>query len=59
MTLDDLLGIIPFILLDMNVFELMPKVSLLLNTSFFLGLSHNFIFAGHEKEKCADLNFKL
>ena len=51
MTLDDLWGIIPFILPGMNVFELMPKVSLLLNTSFLLGLSHNFIFAGHEKEK--------
>jgi len=59
MTLDDLWGIIPFILLGMNVFELMPKVSLLLNISFLLGLSHNSIFAGHEKEKCDDLNFKL
>lgn len=40
MNLDDLWGIIPFILLDMNVFELMPKVSLSLSTSlstFYLG----------------------
>lgn len=36
MTLDDLWGIIPFILLGMNVFELMPKVRLLLNTLYLL-----------------------
>ena len=57
MTLDDLWGIIPFILPGMNVFELMPKVSLLLNTSFFTRAVTQFYFCRSRKRK--DLNFKL